>query len=240
VAPLDIGAARAAGAPTDEMKKLLLGAVAALVAIGLLPTTAAWADRDSDETSFVTQINALRTAQGVAALRVDAGLTAKARAWAQTMGDKKTIWHSQLADGITADWQKLGENVGMGGSVDGLHIAFVNSPHHYENLIDPAFDSIGVGVVRNGDILFVAEEFMQVRTAPPANPVAAPVPSRVTAAPKAPAVKAAKKAPAPKPVKVKPVKAKAVKVKAVKVKAVKVKAVKVKAVKVKAPKGKRI
>jgi uncharacterized protein YkwD len=226
VAPLDIGAARAARAPTDEMNKLLLGAVAALVAIGLLPTTAAWADRDSDETSFVTQINALRTAQGVAALRVEAGLTAKARAWAQTMADKNTIWHSQLSDGITADWQKLGENVGMGGSVDGLHVAFVNSPHHYENLVDPAFDSIGIGVVRAGNTLFVAEEFMQMRTAPPANPVAAPVPTRVTTAPRVSAVKAAKKAPAAKPVKVKPAKVKPVKVKPVKVKAVKLKAVK--------------
>jgi uncharacterized protein YkwD len=230
VAPLDIGAARAARAPTDEMNKLLLGAVAALVAIGLIPTTAAWADRDGDETSFVTQINALRTARGLAALRVDAGLTAKARAWAQTMADKNTIWHSQLSDAITADWQKLGENVGMGGTVDGLHVAFVNSPHHYENLVDPAFDSIGVGVVRTGNILFVAEEFMQIRAARPANPVAAPVPTRVTTAPKAPAVKAAKRAPATKPVKVKPVK----------VKPVKVKPVKVKPVRVKVPKGKRI
>jgi hypothetical protein len=39
------------------MNKLLLGAGAALVAIGLLPMSAAWDDRDSDETSFVTQIN---------------------------------------------------------------------------------------------------------------------------------------------------------------------------------------
>jgi uncharacterized protein YkwD len=227
VAPLDIGAARAARALTDEMKKLLLGAVAALVAIGLIPTTAAWADRDSDETSFVTQINALRTANGLAALRVDAGLTAKARAWAQTMADKNTIWHSQLSDGITADWHRLGENVGMGGTVDSLHVAFVNSPHHYENLVDPAFDSIGVGVVRTGNIVFVAEEFMEIRAARPA--------------PKEPAVKAAKKAPATKPVKVKPVKVKPVKVKPVKVKPVKpVKPVKVKPVKVTAPKGKRI
>jgi predicted ribosomally synthesized peptide with SipW-like signal peptide len=224
------------------MKNLLLGAVAALVAIGLLPTTAAWADRDSDETSFVAQINALRGATGVAALRTDAGLTSKARAWAQTMADRNTIWHSVLSDGVTADWQKLGENVGMGGTVDGLHVAFVNSLHHYENLVDPAFDSIGVGVVRAGDTLFVAEEFMQTRapqaSRPVAVPVGAPAPAKAPA-PRAPVVKAATKARATKPatvkaVKVKPAKVKAVKVKAVKVKAVKVKAVKVKAVKVKA------
>jgi predicted ribosomally synthesized peptide with SipW-like signal peptide len=227
------------------MKNLLLGAIAALVAIGLLPTTAAWADRDSDETTFVAQINALRAATGVAALRTDAGLTSKARVWAQTMADRNTIWHSVLSDGITADWQKLGENVGMGGTVDGLHIAFVNSLHHYENLVDPAFDSIGVGVVRAGDTLFVAEEFMQTRapkaSRPVAVPVGAPAPAKAPA-PRAPAVKAATKARATKPATVKAVKVKpakvAVKVKPAKVKAVKVKAVKVKAVKVKAVKVK--
>ena len=209
------------------MKNVLLGAVAALVAIGLLPTTAAWADRDSDETSFVAQINALRGATGVAALRTDAGLTSKARAWAQTMADRNTIWHSVLSDGITADWQKLGENVGMGGTVDGLHIAFVNSPHHYENLVDPAFDSIGVGVVRAGDTLFVAEEFMQTRAPKPSRPVPVPVGAPAPAkppAPRAPAVKAATKARATKPATVKAVKVKPAKTKAVKVKAVKVKA----------------
>jgi uncharacterized protein YkwD len=128
-----------------------ISTMASLVAIGLLPLTPAGADNASDEASFVAQINNLRAAKGVPALSVDAGLTAKARAWAQTMADQHTIWHSHLSDGITADWRKLGENVGMGGSVDGLRVAFVNSPHHYENLVDPAFNTIGLGVVRSAD-----------------------------------------------------------------------------------------
>ena len=148
------------------MKKLLLLALASLVSLGLLPMTAAGADGTSDEAGFVAQINALRATKGLPALAVDAGLTSKARSWAQTMADANKIWHSVLSDGITADWQRLGENVGMGGSVDVLHIAFVNSPHHYDNLVDPGFDSIGIGVVRGaGGTLFVAEEFMQTRAA---------------------------------------------------------------------------
>jgi len=145
------------------MKKLLLGALAALVAIGLLPMTAAWADVTTDEASFVAHINDLRTSKGLPALRVNPALTGKARAWAQTMAARNTIWHSVLSDGLPADWHKLGENVGMGATVDGLHSAFVNSPGHYRNLVDPAFDSIGVGVVRGGGTLFVAEMFMQTR-----------------------------------------------------------------------------
>jgi len=148
------------------MKKLILLTLAALTATGLLPMTAAFADSPSDEAAFVARINSLRASKGLPGLGVDAGLTGKARAWAQTMADKNTIWHSVLSDGITADWQRLGENVGMGGSVEGLGTAFVNSPHHYDNLVDPNFGSIGLGVVRGADgVIFVAEEFLQLRAA---------------------------------------------------------------------------
>lgn len=197
------------------MKKPALVVMATLVTLGIIPMGSARADGPSDEANFVTQINALRATRGAPALQVDAGLTAKARSWAQTMADRNTIWHSSLRDGITASWMKLGENVGMGGSVDGLHAAFVNSPLHYDNLVDPAFRSVGIGVVRNAaGTLFVAEEFMQPQA--PAAPAAAAAPAA-----KAPA-KAVKKAVKKKVVK------KAVK-KVVRKKAVKKKAVRVKA-----------
>lgn len=189
------------------MKKPVLVALATLVALGIVPMAPARADDPSDEANFVTQINALRATRGAPALSVDAGLTAKARSWARTMADQNTIWHSPLRDGITTPWQKLGENVGMGGSVDALHPAFVNSPRHYDNLIDPAFRSVGIGVVRNAaGTLFVAQEFMQPQA--PAAPVAAARP-----AVKAPAAKAVKKVVRKKAVR-KAVKKKAVRVKA--------------------------
>ena len=190
------------------MKKLVLLILATLATTGLLPMTTAFADDSSDEASFVAGINSLRANKGLDALTVDAGLTGKARIWAQTMADKNMIWHSVLSDGNIADWQRLGENVGRGGSVVGLETAFVNSLHHYENLVDPSFGSIGLGVVRSaGGVIFVAEEFMQLRTssvapAPPAvvkAPIAAKIPKAVVAVTvKAPAVvKATEKVQAP-------------------------------------------
>jgi hypothetical protein len=173
------------------MKKLLLVMLAAFAATGLVPMTSAHADTLSEESSFVAKINGLRASNGLEALTVDAGITAKARAWAQTMADKNTIWHSTLSDGVTADWQKLGENVGMGGSVDGLHTAFVNSPHHYANLVDPTFRSVGIGVVHSSTgVLFVSEVFMLTRTAasvpaPVAQPAAIPVALATVATPPA-------------------------------------------------------
>lgn len=177
------------------MKKLLLLTLATLVATGLLPMTAASADGPSDEASFVARINSLRASKGLSALVVHAVLTSKARGWAQTMADKNMLSHSVLSDGNTADWQRLGENVGRGATVAGLDAAFVVSPLHYKNLVDPAFGSIGLGVVRGaGGVIFVAEEFMQLRTAAvaPAAVVTVPIAAK---APQALALPAAIKAP---------------------------------------------
>jgi hypothetical protein len=160
------------------MRRWAAAAAITLLGVGLLPGPAG-ADELADAAGFVTRINALRSSQGLATLTVNANLTAKAQAWAKTMADKGDIWHSNLPDGVTENWQRLGENVGMGGSVDALHDAFVKSPHHYENLIDPGFRYVGVGVVNANGTLFVSEVFMELASqpAPTASAPAAGTPS---------------------------------------------------------------
>jgi hypothetical protein len=162
------------------MRKLVFGLILAL-GVSFFPA-AAHADTVSDEATFVAKINDLRASKGLAPLQANANLVAKARAWSAGMADAGRIWHSTLSDGVTEDWRKLGENVGMGGSVDGLHKAFVNSPHHYENLVDPAFGYIGVGIVMNGNTIFVSEVFMQLMPGK-TTPVTAPTTTSTTAAP---------------------------------------------------------
>jgi hypothetical protein len=179
------------------MRKLALGLMVAL-GVALFPA-GAHADTVSDESAFVAKINDLRAGKGLPALQVNDNLVAKARAWAATMAGAGRIWHSTLSDGITADWQKLGENVGMGGSVDGLHAAFVASPHHYENLVDPDFSYVGIGIAMSGSTIFVAEEFMELMPAKaPVVSVAAP-PVTTTTAPAVPVAPPAA-TPAPDPV----------------------------------------
>ncbi len=173
------------------MRKLVFGLI---LALGLLTLPAgAQADTVSDEAAFVAKINSLRASKGLSPLRPNANLAAKARAWSAGMAAAGKIWHSTLSDGVTEDWRKLGENVGMGGSVDGLHTAFVNSPHHYENLVDPAFGDVGIGIVVNGSTIFVTEVFMQLMTVklpvvtlPITSPTTAPRATTTTAKPAAP------------------------------------------------------
>jgi Cysteine-rich secretory protein family len=182
------------------MRKLAFGLIVA-IGVAFFPAGAR-ADTVTDESAFVAKINDLRASKGLGALQVNGNLVAKARSWATTMAAGNRIWHSTLSDGITADWQKLGENVGMGGSVDGLHNAFVASPHHYENLVDPSFTQVGIGIAMNGDTIFVAEEFMQLM--PAKAPVVAPVTAPVKAVVASPTTTTAPRPPAPKPVRVKP------------------------------------
>lgn len=175
------------------MRKLVLGLILAL-GVALMPGSPAQADPVSDEAAFVAKINELRAGKGLPALAVHENLVAKARAWAATMAAAGKIWHSTLSDGITADWKKLGENVGVGGSVDGLHNAFVASPAHYANLVDPSFGHVGIGIAMSGRTIYVAEMFMQVMPAktsplailspPTTTTTAAPKPTTTTTAPK--------------------------------------------------------
>jgi len=176
------------------MRKFLFGLILAVGISTVLPATAQ-ADTVSDEATFVAKINALRASKGLGALQVDPVLVTKARLWSAGMAAAGKIWHSTLSDGVTEDWKKLGENVGMGGSVDGLHDAFVASPHHYENLVDPAFGYVGIGVVKSGGTIYVSEVFMQLMggtavvttpTAPRPVTTTAPRPTTTTTRPRAP------------------------------------------------------
>jgi uncharacterized protein YkwD len=136
------------------------------------------------EDLFVAKINELRLRAGLQPLRIHPELVALARRWAAKMAKDDRISHNpNLSTAVAADWQKLGENVGVGGTVNKLHDAFVASPGHFRNLVDEKFTYIGVGVVigRDGS-LFTAHEFMRL-TDGAAAPSASAAPIASIAAP---------------------------------------------------------
>lgn len=131
------------------------------------------------EADFVARINALRAAKGLPRLSVHPELTTVARSWAGAMAKVDRISHNPNLDKVVrADWQKLGENVGVGMTVGELHEAFVASPTHYRNLVEPRYRYIGVGVVvGRGGALFTAHQFMQLRSDPVPEEAAAQTPA---------------------------------------------------------------
>jgi hypothetical protein len=149
-------------------RRFLLTAVAALVGLALLgmgsaaPVGAEELDTRAMENEFVSRINDLRASQGLAVLASDNGqLRDVAVAWSGSMANAGSISHRpNLADVAPSNWTRLGENVGVGHGVESLHNAFVASPGHYRNLVDPAFKTIAVGIVVRDGRIFVTENFM--------------------------------------------------------------------------------
>ena len=155
------------------------------------------------EADFVARTNALRASHGLPTLIVNGTLVAKARSWAEHMAAVNAISHSNLSDGAPSEWTRLGENVGRGPSVDAIHNALVASPEHYQNLTDPGFRYVGVGVVNANGTYYVSEVFMESASqpAPSTSAPAAETPSsgHPRSAPSAPAAAPAPPPPPPNP-----------------------------------------
>ena len=132
----------------------------------------------ADEGQFLNLANGQRDSVGSGTLAPDTGLRDIARWWAARMAAASDIFHNyNLPNDVHDDWYKLGENVGMGWSVDDLHQAFVKSPTHYQNLVDPAYGFVGIGVAYNSDgKIFVVFDFMDLQPPPAADAATQPAP----------------------------------------------------------------
>lgn len=187
------------------MRRLVILLVAVLVgALGLPVVAVAPAqaqaqpiDVGAAEADFVARINELRRSKELPELAVHGELTDVARRWAEKMAAADEISHNpNLAKQVSADWQKLGENVGVGMTVAKLHDAFVRSPSHYRNLVDADFTHVGVAVVvGRDDALFTTHQFMKLR--PAAAAAAKPEATTTTTKPRVEEVAIAAPTPAP-------------------------------------------
>jgi len=138
----------------------------------------------NDEAAFVTALDNVRARAGLPPFIVNPALSDLARAHAQEMADAGEIFHADpISAGYAGPWSKIGENVGVGADVSVLVDAFVASPGHYANIIDPAFTEIGVGVVWKGNALYTTHRFLQVtETGPPTTAPTITVPTTTTSA----------------------------------------------------------
>lgn len=125
----------------------------------------------SEEQYLVNAANAERAAAGKAPLSTHSTLTSVARTKARDMAVNGYFDHVSPTLGTARDMMLAaglnpkywGENIGMGGSVQSIHSAFMESPGHRANILSAGFTHMGAGVVRQGGRLYVAEEFMRPR-----------------------------------------------------------------------------
>lgn len=110
-----------------------------------------------EQTGAYDRINRTRTEQGLPALLPSPHAMVKAQAWAEHLAATGALAHSDLWAGMPDGGVSIGENVGMGGDLDSIHGAFLSSPRHRANLLDPRWNWVGTGVATapNGTIYVV-------------------------------------------------------------------------------------
>jgi uncharacterized protein YkwD len=153
-----------------SLSRLLAVVLAASLTVFLVPTSGVGA-ASSAEKRMRQLINRERTERGRKALAMNDLLVGIARRHSKDMADDRRIYHNPnlgfaLRSSNPSAW---GENVGMGASVPRLHDLFMNSAAHRQNILNPEFDRVGVGIVVRDGALYVTVVFVAVaasRTAP--------------------------------------------------------------------------
>jgi uncharacterized protein YkwD len=120
------------------------------------------------EAQLVDLINQARSEHGLQPLMVDERLTRAARKHSELMAQHSGLSHqfegepppqTRLADeGLPSDRES--ENVALNNhSIASAHEGLMNSPPHRQSILDPDYNVVGVGVVRDGDTIYVTEDF---------------------------------------------------------------------------------
>jgi len=140
----------------------------------LKPAAAASADipfGDSDfqsEQQLLEFANQARRKAGVMPLQIDAGLSQAARTHAQAMMDARQLSHrfsgelslpQRLAATTLLQLDQEGENVAFDYDAAQGHQHLMLSPPHRANLLNPAYNVVGLGVARDGDRLYIVQDF---------------------------------------------------------------------------------
>jgi uncharacterized protein YkwD len=149
---------------SPKSRKLATLTAVVAVTIGLLSGCLS-----AGQTQAQNLLNADRDANDLPALVDYQAADQKAQAWAehlaQNPANPPVLAHSDLRDGYAAgSWCHLGENVGAGPTVESIEPAFMASPDHRANILNPVYDHVGTGVATNATsgYVFVVQEFVDL------------------------------------------------------------------------------
>src|ERR1700737_1998115 len=157
--------------PTHTTFHVLLRIIV-LAAIAVLITACsvyAQSEVSIAERALFDSLNRERSAQGLPALQWDAALASAAREHAARMAQRNVLSH-QLpgepqvqvrATKAGARFTTIAENIAVAPNSATIHSAWMQSPHHRENILDPELNGIGIGVVKGNDGLFAVQDFSQ-------------------------------------------------------------------------------
>jgi len=112
----------------------------------------------AEEQQMVNLVNQERAKAGLKPLAADMRLVKLARMKSQDMIDKKYFAHQSPTYGSPFDMMKkegisyrtAGENLAGANSVTRAHELLMQSSGHRQNILNPAFTHIGIGIVKGG------------------------------------------------------------------------------------------
>ena len=126
-------------------------------------------DYESEAEQQLLQLaNQARAQAGAPPLTMDSGLSQAARVHAQAMLEARQLSHQfdgepslpkRLAATTSLQLDQEGENVAFDYSAEHGHEHLMLSPPHRANLLNPAYNVVGLGVVRSGDRLYIVQDF---------------------------------------------------------------------------------
>jgi uncharacterized protein YkwD len=146
-----------------KLALVLASLLSALLLVGLSPAADAAQERFGRRRQMLALTNEDRAARDRSELDFATRLSRYAKSHSEQMARRGYLFHSsqdELRDVLDgSDWSIAGENVGVGGSLETLEDAFMASKLHRENILRPEFERAAVGVVRDGDRLWITVIF---------------------------------------------------------------------------------
>lgn len=113
----------------------------------------------ADEQQMLDYLNQERVKAGVAPLKIDMRLVQTARTKSKDMIDHKYFAHTSpvlgqfhviIKQAVGSDYGYLGENLAGAPTVQIAHNSLMNSPGHRNNILNPKYTHIGIGIIDGG------------------------------------------------------------------------------------------
>ncbi|MEX0753904.1 MAG: CAP domain-containing protein [Actinomycetota bacterium] len=126
---------------------VLVSTLVLALGLGVLGTAPASAGKHGRRDQMLSLLNKARTNREVRRLDVKSIVARRAAGHSRAMDRKNRLYHSDpLARQVRGlRWRVVGENVGVGPSIDGLYRAFMRSKPHKRNILDRSFKKVGIG-----------------------------------------------------------------------------------------------
>lgn len=164
--------------PTPTAAQTALSTVIRILALAmmvLLPASYSLRAQSSQsevvpaERALFEALNRERIAQGLPALQWDEALASAAREHALRMAQRNTLSHQLPGEPAVQDratragarFSLIAENIAVAPTPATIHSAWMQSPHHRENILDPELNVVGIAVIKGGDGLFAVQDFSQ-------------------------------------------------------------------------------